>query len=250
MSGHSKWHNIRIRKARVDAQRGKIFTKVAREIIMAAREGGGDPDVNARLRDAVQRARDVSMPQDNITRAIQRGTGELPGVQYEEIVYEGYGPGGVAILVQALTDNRNRTVSELRSMFSRHGGNLGEAGSVAWMFSSKGVIIVPRQQIEEDSLLEIVLDAGAEDMKTDANSYEITTGPEDFEAVKTALTEQSIGMESADLTLVPHSTVTLTSKDGEQTLRLMDALEDHDDAQRVYANFDIPESVMEQAAAA
>jgi len=249
MSGHSKWHNIRIRKARVDAQRGKIFTKVAREIIVAAREGGGDPDANARLRDTIQRARDVSMPQDNITRAIQRGTGELPGVQYEEAVYEGYGPGGVAIMMHALTDNRNRTVSELRSLFSRHGGNLGEAGCVAWIFDPKGIIIVPRDQIEEDVLLEIALDAGADDLKTDEKSYEITTSPEDFEQVKSALAEHNIAMESADLTLVPQSTVTVTGKDGEHTLKLMDALEDHDDSQRVYANFDIPESVMEQAAA-
>jgi len=249
MSGHSKWHNIRIKKARVDALRGKIFTKVAREIIIAARQGG-DPEVNSRLRDAIQKARDASMPQDNIARAIQRGTGELPGVHYEEAVYEGYGPGGVAIMVHALTDNRNRTVSELRSIFSRHGGNLGEVGCVAWMFQPKGVIIVSRDQIEEDLLLEMVLDAGAEDVKADERSYEVTTRPEDFEKVRTALTEQQIAMESADLTLVPQSSVTIIGRESEQTLRLMEALEDHDDVQRVYANFDIPEAVMEQAAAA
>jgi YebC/PmpR family DNA-binding regulatory protein len=250
MSGHSKWHNIRIKKARVDALRGKIFTKVAREIIMAARQGGGDPEANSRLRDAVQKAREVSMPQDNITRAIQRGTGELPGVHYEEAVYEGYGPGGVAIMVHALTDNRNRTVSELRSIFSRHGGNLGEVGCVAWMFHPKGVIIVSREQIEEDQLLELALDAGAEDVEADERSYEVTTGPEDFDKVKAALTEQHIAMETADLTLVPQSSVTITGRESEQTLKLMEALEDHDDVQRVYANFDIPEAVMEQAAAA
>jgi YebC/PmpR family DNA-binding regulatory protein len=249
MSGHSKWHNIRLRKARVDAQRGKIFTKLAREIIVAARQGGGDPGANTRLRDTVQRAREASMPQDNITRAIQRGTGELEGVHYEEALYEGYGPGGVAIMVQALTDNRNRTVSELRSIFSRHGGNLGEAGSVAWMFDPRGVIIVPRDQIGEDALLEIVLDAGAQDLKTDQASYEITTRPEDFENVKSALGANDLALESAELTLVPQSTITVTGKEGEQTLRLMDALEDHDDLQQVYANFDIPESVMEEAAA-
>jgi YebC/PmpR family DNA-binding regulatory protein len=250
MSGHSKWHNIRIKKARVDAQRGKMFTKVAREIIVAARTGGGDPDANGRLRDLIQKARGISMPQDNITRAIQRGTGELPGVQYDEITYEGYGPGGVAIMIQALTDNRNRTVSEFRSTFSRHGGNLGEAGCVAWMFQPKGVIIVPRDHIEEDQLLEIVLDAGAEDLKSDAHSYEVTTRPEDFERVKAALTERGIPMESAEVTMLPQSTVTVTGKESEQLLKLMDALEDHDDVQHVYANFDIPEAVMEQAAAA
>jgi YebC/PmpR family DNA-binding regulatory protein len=250
MSGHSKWHNIRIKKARVDAQRGKMFTKVARELIVAARNGGGDPDVNSRLRDLIQKARSISMPQENITRAIQRGTGELPGVHYEEIVYEGYGPGGVAIMIQVLTDNRNRTVSEFRSIFSRHGGNLGEAGCVAWMFQPKGVIIVPRDQIDEDQLLEIVLDAGAEDLKSEGNTYEITTRPEDFEKVKGALTGEAIQMESAEVTMVPQNTVTVTGKESEQLLKLMDALEDHDDVQQVYANFDIPEAVMEQAAAA
>jgi YebC/PmpR family DNA-binding regulatory protein len=250
MSGHSKWHNIRLRKARVDAQRGKIFTKLAREIIMAAREGGGDPASNAKLRDAIEKARAASMPQDNITRAIQRATGELAGVQYEEIVYEGYGAGGVAIMVQALTDNRNRTVSELRSIFTRHGGNLGEAGCVAWMFDPRGVIIVPRNEIEEDSLLEIVLDAGAQDLKTDQRSYEVTTRPEDFERVKSTLAEDSIALESAEVTMVPQSTVTVAGKESEHILKLMEALEDRDDIQRVYANFDIPESVMEQVAAA
>jgi YebC/PmpR family DNA-binding regulatory protein len=250
MSGHSKWHNIRLRKARVDAQRGKIFTKLAREIIMAAREGGGDPASNAKLRDAIEKARAASMPQDNITRAIQRATGELAGVQYEEIVYEGYGAGGVAIMVQALTDNRNRTVSELRSIFTRHGGNLGEAGCVAWMFDPRGVIIVPRNEIEEDSLLEIVLDAGAQDLKTDQRSYEVTTRPEDFERVKSTLAEDSIALESAEVTMVPQSTVTVAGKESEHILKLMEALEDRDDIQHVYANFDIPESVMEQVAAA
>jgi YebC/PmpR family DNA-binding regulatory protein len=250
MSGHSKWHNIRLRKARVDAQRGKIFTKLAREIITAAREGGGDPASNARLRDAIEKARAASMPQDNITRAIQRATGELAGVQYEEIVYEGYGAGGVAIMVQALTDNRNRTVSELRSIFTRHGGNLGEAGCVAWMFDPRGVIIVPRNEIEEDSLLEIVLDAGAQDLKTDQRSYEVTTRPEDFERVKSTLAEDSIALESAEVTMVPQSTVTVAGKESEHILKLMEALEDRDDIQHVYANFDIPESVMEQVAAA
>jgi len=250
MSGHSKWHNIRLRKARVDAQRGKIFTKLAREIIMAAREGGGDPASNARLRDAIERARAASMPQDNITRAIQRATGELAGVQYEEIVYEGYGPGGIAIMVQALTDNRNRTVSELRSIFTRHGGNLGEAGCVAWMFDPRGVIIVPRNEMEEDTLLEIVLDAGAQDLNTDQRSYEVTTRPEDFERVKSTLAEHSIALESAEVTMVPQSTVAVAGKESEHILKLMEALEDRDDIQHVYANFDIPESVMEQAAAA
>jgi YebC/PmpR family DNA-binding regulatory protein len=249
MSGHSKWHNIRLKKAKVDAQRGKIFTKVAREIIIAARNGGGDPDANTRLRDVIERARAASMPQDNITRAIQRGTGELSGVQYEEVVYEGYGPGGVAIMMQALTDNRNRTVSELRNIFTRHGGNLGEAGCVAWMFDPRGVIIVPREQIEEDALLEIVLDAGAQDLQTDQGSYEITTRPEDFDRVKGALAEKNLQVEGAEITLVPQSTVTVTGRESEQLLRLMDVLEDHDDIQRVYANFDIPEAVMEKAAA-
>ncbi len=249
MSGHSKWHNIRLRKARVDAQRGKVFTKLAREIILAARQGGGDPDANSRLRDVVEKARAASMPHDNITRAIQRGTGELEGGQYEEVAYEGYGLGGVAIMVGALTDNRNRTVSELRSIFSRHGGNLGEAGCVAWMFDPKGVIIVPREQIEEDALLEIVLDAGAQDLRADEASYEITTRPEDFDRVKAALAARNIAAESAELTLVPQTTITVTGGESGQLLKLMEALEDHDDIQRVYANFDIPEAVMEKAAA-
>lgn len=249
MSGHSKWHNIRLKKAKVDAQRGKMFTKLGREIIVAARNGGGDPNTNQRLRDIIQKAREASVPQENITRAIQRGTGELAGVQYEEVVYEAYGPGGVAIMMQVLTDNRNRTVSELRSMFTRNGANLGESGCVAWMFHSKGVIIVPRTAIDEDQLLEIVLEAGAQDMTSDQTSYEITTRPEDFDTVKAALAARNLPMDSAEVTMVPQNTVTVTGKDSEQVLRLMDLLEDHDDIQHVYANFDIPEAEMEQAAA-
>lgn len=249
MSGHSKWHNIRLRKGAQDAKKSKMFAKFGRALMAAAREGGGDPDANIRLRAIMDKARQAGMPQDNIKRAIQRGTGEVEGAHFEAITYEGYGPGGVAVMVHVLTDNRNRTVGELRSVFSRNGGNLGESNCVAWMFEQKGVIIVPRAAAEEDALLEIALEAGAEDMQSDEESHEIRTAPGDLEAVTAALEAKGIAYESAEVTMLPQNRVTLDEKKAQQTLRLMDALEDLDDVQQVYANFDIPEAIMEAVAA-
>lgn len=249
MSGHSKWHNIRLRKGAQDAKKSKIFAKFGRALMAAARDGGGDPEMNIRLRSIVDKARQAGMPQDNIKRAIQRGTGELGGAAFESMTYEGYGPGGVAVMVQVLTDNRNRTVGELRSVFSRNGGNLGESNCVAWMFDQKGVILVPRTAADEDTLLEIALEAGAEDMESDADSYEIRTAAADLETVKHALEAKGIAFDSAEVSMLPQNRVTLDEKRAQQTLRLMDALEDLDDVQQVYANFDIPEAIMEAVAA-
>ncbi|RMF89399.1 MAG: YebC/PmpR family DNA-binding transcriptional regulator [Nitrospinota bacterium] len=247
MSGHSKWSQIRYKKAAVDARRGKLFSKVIREITVAARLGGGDPDANPRLRTAIQTARAVNMPQENIQRAIQKGTGELEGAAYEEVVYEGYGPGGVAILLTALTDNKNRTVAELRHIFSRYGGNLGEVGCVAWMFNKKGLIVVEKDQIEEEDLMLLALEAGAEDIKAEGDTYEILTAVEDFEQVKQALQEHQLEISVAEISMIPQATVKLEGKQAQQMLKLMEALEDHDDVQHVYANFDIPEEVMSEA---
>jgi len=244
MSGHSKWSSIKHKKAAADARRGKLFTKLIKEIMVAARVGGGDIDANPRLRTAVQAAKAANMPNDTIQRAIKKGTGELPGTSYEEISYEGYGPGGVAILVAGLTDNKNRTVAEVRKIFSKNGGNLGEAGCVAWMFFKKGLFLVDRSQVEEETLLDLVLEAGAEDVKLDGESYEITTPIERFQAVKLALEKKQIPIALAELSMVPQSTVQVEGKDAQQLLRLLEGLEDHDDVQHVYANFDIPESVM------
>jgi YebC/PmpR family DNA-binding regulatory protein len=247
MSGHSKWHNIRLRKGKQDAERGKIFTKVAREIIVAAREGGGSPDTNLRLRIAVQKARDASMPADNIKRAIQRGTGELEGAQYEEVRYEGYGPAGVAVLVECLTDNRNRTVADLRTIFNKCAGNLGESGSVAWMFHQRGVLSIPADSTTEDDVLLAALDAGAEDIRTEGDSIEVECAPEALPAVRQALTDAGIAFNMAELSMIPQSTVQVEGKEASQVLRLMDGLEDHDDVQHVYANFDIPDDVLQAA---
>ena len=249
MSGHSKWHNIRLRKGAQDAKKSKIFAKFGHALMAAAREGGGDPDGNIRLRTIMDKARQVGMPQDNIKRAIQRGTGELGGVHFEAITYEGYGPAGVAIMVHVLTDNRNRVVGELRSVFSRNGGNLGESNCVAWMFAQKGVIIVPRSAADEDTLLELALESGAEDMQSDDESYEIRTAPADLEVVRSALEAKGIAYDSAEATMLPQNRVTLDERRAQQTLRLMDALEDLDDVQQVYANFDIPDAIMEAVAA-
>ena len=249
MSGHSKWHNIKIRKQAQDQKKGKVFGKLSREIIVAAKEGGGDPDINNRLRVAIEKARAAGMPQDNVKRAIQRGTGDVEGISYEQAVYEGYGPGGVAIMVYVLTDNRNRVVGELRSIFSRQGGNLGEANCVAWLFEQKGVIIVPVEAASEDTVLEAALEAGAEDMQVDDTSFEIRTAPGDVDAVKQALASSGISYERAELTMLPQTRVSLEEKQAQQVLRLMDALEDQDDVQQVYANFDIPEQIMEAIAA-
>lgn len=245
MSGHSKWHNIKLRKGKQDAVRSNLFTKLAREIIVAARAGGGNPDANMRLRLAVQKARENSMPQDNIKRAIQRGTGEIEGAQYEEVTYEGYGPGGVAVLVQCLTDNRNRTVAELRVVFSRNGGSLGESGCVAWMFDQKGVLTISKDGLDEDKLMELALEAGAEDIQTEDEVYEVTTAPGDFMAVRQSLEDAGLKFEEAELAMVPKNTVRVEGKAAGQVLRMMDAFDELDDVQRAFANFDIPDEVME-----
>ena len=247
MSGHSKWSTIKHKKAAKDAKKGKIFTKLIKEITVAARIGGGDINANPRLRTAVITARSNSMPSDNIDRAIKKGTGELEGVSYEEIQYEGYGPGGAAIIAQVLTDNKNRTVSEIRRLFSKHGGNLGETGCVGWMFDKKGVISIERSAIDEDRLVGIVLDVGAEDVKDEDDIFEVVTPPEEFEKVKERLEQEKIPLASAQVTLVPKNTVTVDEKHVEQILKLTEELEDHDDVQSVSANFNIPTELMEKA---
>ncbi len=244
MSGHSKWATTKRKKAAIDAKKGKIFTKITKEIAVAAKIGGGDPDGNARLRTAILKAKEANMPADNIKKAVMKGTGELPGVSYEETTYEGYGPGGVAILIDIMTDNKNRTVAEIRKTFTRHGGNMGEAGCVSWMFNKKGYIVVERNKADEDRLMSLVLDAGAEDMKSDNNNFEIVTVPKDFEKVKDVLKQNNIDMTVSEITMVPQSYIKLDGKEAEQMLRLMEELEDHDDVQNVYANFDIPEEIM------
>ena len=246
MSGHSKWHNIKIRKQKVDLVRGKLFSKLAREIAVAAKEGGGDPAGNARLRTAIERAREAGMPNDNVQRAIQRGTGGGEGATYESIIYEGYAPGGVAILVEVLTDNRNRTASDIRSTFTKHGGSLGTAGSVAWMFDRQGLITVDKRAVKEDDLLLVALEAGADDVRSTGDAYEIVTPVEAFFKVKQALEAGAIPLQAADVTMVPRSTVRVEGKGAKQVLALMDALEDQDDVQRVYANFDIPDEILQQ----
>ncbi|MGB4330991.1 MAG: YebC/PmpR family DNA-binding transcriptional regulator [Dethiobacteria bacterium] len=248
MAGHSKWANIKRRKARVDAQKGKIFTKLAREIIVAAKEGGDDIETNFSLRLAVQKARENNMPNDNIQRAIQRGSGGLEGESYDQVNYEGYAPGGVAVLLEALTDNRNRTVAEVRHLFSRYGGSLGESGCVAWMFERKGLFIVKKEglKISEDDLMLIALEAGAEDIKEEDDTYSIITSPELFEEVKDYLQKEKIAFESAEVTMLPQNTVEIDNPDEvRRILDLMEALEDNDDIQNVYANFEIPDALME-----
>lgn len=248
MSGHSKWATTKHKKAAIDAKRGKAFTKIIREITIAARIGGGDPEGNPRLRTAILKAKDVNMPGDNIQKAIARGTGELPGVHYEELRYEGYGPGGVAMLIEITTDNKNRTAPEVRQILSKNGGNLGEAGCVAWMFHKKGMLAVEKNRIKEDDLMNIVLDAGAEDMKSTDTQYEIYTDPHAFENVNTALKKNKIETTYAEVTMVPQNTIQLEGKEATQMLHLMEALEDHDDVQNVYANFDIADQLIEQLA--
>lgn len=244
MSGHSKWAGIKHKKAKVDAQRGRVFTKLIREITVAARVGGGDLAGNPRLRDAIDKAKSANMPQDNITRAVKKGTGELEGVTYEECVYEGYGPQGVAVLLDAVTDNRNRTTAEVRKLFSKFGGNLGEVGCVGWMFNKRGLIQVSARGVDEERLLAVALEAGAEDVRSGEQAFEIVTDPKSFDAVKTALEQASFPIEQAEITMVPQSTVRVEGKAAEQVLRLLDELEEHDDVQHVYANFDIPEEIM------
>lgn len=248
MSGHSKWHSIKHKKAAADSKRGKIFTKLIKEMSVAARIGGGDQDSNPRLRTAVAAAKAVNMPLDNIKRAIMKGTGELPGQSYEGVTYEGYGPGGAAVMVETLTDNKNRTVAEIRHVFSKHGGNLAETGAVQWMFDRKGYIVVDKDKADEDKLMEIVLEAGAEDLRTEESAFAVYTSFESFEGVKNALHSAGIEPDSAELTMVPQNGVHLEGKKAEQMLKLMETLEDHDDVQNVYANFDIDEAEMEAIA--
>lgn len=248
MSGHSKWHSIKHKKATVDAKRGKLFTKLIKEISVAARLGGSDTESNPRLRTAIQASRDANMPFDNIKRAIMKGTGELPGQSYEEATYEGYGPGGVAVIVETLTDNKNRTVADLRHIFSKKGGHLGETGSVQWMFKRRGYVAVNRDLISEEKLLEIALEAGAEDLRTEGDVFTIDTALETFEALKDALENAGVSLRSAELTMIPQTDIELMGKLAEQMLHLMEALDDHDDVQNVYANFDIEEAEMESLA--
>ncbi len=246
MSGHSKWHSIKYKKAAQDAKRGKIFTKIIRELSVAARMGGGDSDANPRLRKAISDAKGVNMPADNIKRAIMKGTGELEGVTYDEITYEGYGPGGVAIFLEILTDNRNRTVSELRHIFSKNSGNIGESGCVAWMFNRKGYLVVEKSKASEDDLLDIILEAGAEDLREDGSNYEIFTPPDKYEAVVEALKNNNIEIAASNLGQIPQNYIKLEGKQAQQLLRLMEELEDHDDVQNVWANFDIDEEEIAQ----
>ncbi|MCP4902697.1 MAG: YebC/PmpR family DNA-binding transcriptional regulator [bacterium] len=241
MSGHNKWSTIKHKKGREDAKRGKIFTKIIREITVSAREGGGDPDGNPRLRSAVQAAKAANMPADNIKRAIQRGTGELPGVTYEEVFYEGYGPGGAAVMLQVLTDNRNRTTPEVRHLFSKNGGNLGETGCVSWLFARKGLLLVPNnKEFGEEELMDFALEAGAEDLDVDdPDFYRVTTSADELHQVKDALEAKGITVEAAQIDMQPSTSTALEGKRAQQMLRLMDAFDDHDDVQNIWSNFDI-----------
>lgn len=246
MSGHSKWHSIKHKKAKVDAQRGKIFTKLIKELTVAARVGGGDPNMNPRLRVAVSAAKGANMPSKNIENAIKKGTGEMPGVVYDDVTYEGYGPAGVAVFMDAVTDNKNRTVAEIRHLLSRFGGNLGENGSVAWMFERRGIITVSKEKYSEDALFEIAIECGAEDMESEGEQYTIYTAYEDFNNVRSALEEKSITLDNAELTRVPKDSIEVNGKDAEQVMKMMEMLDDHDDVQNVYANFDISDEEMER----
>ncbi len=250
MSGHSKWANVKHRKAKADAERGKVFTKVSREILVAARQGGPDPEANFRLRMAIEKARSVNMPNDNIMRIIKRAAGASEAENYEEITYEGYGPGGVAIMVDVMTDNRNRAASDVRHTFAKHGGNLGETGCVAWMFRKTGLLVADMkdQEVTEDDLMALAVEAGAQDYKSDGDTVEITTDPEDFESVRRFMEARRVRFTVAEVTMVPHSTVRVTGKEARQVLNLTEALEDLDDVQQVHANFDIPDDELEAAA--
>jgi YebC/PmpR family DNA-binding regulatory protein len=245
MSGHSKWHTIKHKKGALDAKRGKLFTRLIKEITVAARMGGGKVEDNARLRKVVGEAKAANMPNDTIDKAVKRGTGELEGVSYEEITYEGYGVGGVAVLVETMTDNRNRTVAELRHLFSKNNGNLGEAGSVAWMFDKKGYLVVDKETKSEDELFELAIEAGADDLQDEGEVFEIYTAPENFDAVTEAIKTAGIEPQAAEISMVPQNYIRLEGADAKQMLKLYDALDDHDDVQKVYANFDIDESEME-----
>jgi len=249
MGGHSHWATIKRHKSAQDAKRGKIFTRIIRELTIAAR-GGGDPDGNPRLRLAIAKAKEANMPGDTLKKAIQRGTGELPGVSYEEFTLEGYGPGGTAVLLEITSDNRNRTVAEIRSLFTKNNGNMAEAGAVSWQFHKKGLLAIEKGKVEEDTLLSLVLDAGAEDVKVGDKTFEVVTVPQDFEAVKKALADANVETTLAEITYIPQNTVRLDEKPAEQMLKLMEVMDEHDDVQKVHANFDIPDEVMEKVAVA
>ena len=248
MSGHSKWSTIKHKKAATDSKRGKLFGKIIKEITVAARMGGGDQSSNPRLRAAVASAKSANMPGDNMDRAIKKGTGELPGVSYEEIIYEGYGPGGVALIIEVVTDNKNRTVAEIRSYLTKYGGSMGETNSVNWMFKQKGILAVPSDQIEEPELMEIVLEAGAEDLSLEGDVFEIITAKEDFEAVKKAVDDKNLKTTLAELAMIPQSGVSLDEAKAKSMLKLMELLEDHDDVQKVHANFEIADETLEALA--
>jgi len=249
MSGHSKWHSIKHKKGALDAKRGKVFTRIIKELTVAARVGGGDPNMNPRLRTIIADAKAANMPADNIQRAIRRGTGEEPGVTYEEVTYEGYGPGGAAVIIEVLTDNRNRTVGELRHMLTKHGGNLGESNSVAWMFTKKGYIVIEKAKAQEDTLMDAVLDAGADDLRDDDDNWEVLTAPSAFEAVREAVKKLGVEPASAEVAMLPQNYVKLEGKPAQQMVRLMEALDEHDDVQHVWSNFDIEEKEIEASLA-
>ncbi|MGQ0812317.1 MAG: YebC/PmpR family DNA-binding transcriptional regulator [Nitrospiraceae bacterium] len=249
MGGHSHWATVKRHKASVDAKRGKVFTRVIRELTIAARQGG-NPDGNPRLRLAIAKAKEANMPGDTVKKAIQRGTGELPGVHYEEFTLEGYGPGGTALLIEITSDNRNRTVAEVRNVLTKNNGNMAEAGAVSWQFHKKGLLVVEKGKIDEDQLLSLALDAGAEDVKVGEKAFEVITDAHDFESVKKALADAKIEISLAEVTFVPQNYIKLEEKSAEQALRLMEVLDEHDDVQKVHANFDIPDEIMEKVAAA
>ncbi len=248
MSGHSKWKTNKGKKTIADAKKGATYTKVIKEITAAAREGGGNTDTNIRLRSAVARAREANMPSDNVKIAIKRGTGEMPGIVYETVMYEAYGPCGVAIMIEALTDNKNRSTAEIRNIMSKKNANMAGAGSVSWIFTKKGYFLIDKSQAKEEDLMSFVLDAGAEDFKSDDKNYEIITSIQDFEKIKQAFVEKGITCQDAELTMIPASTIKVAGNDAKQVLALIDALQEHDDVQEVYANFDIPDEILEEAA--
>ena len=247
MSGHSKWASIKHKKGLADAKRGQAFTKLIREITVAARHGGGDPNANPRLRLVMEKAREANMPKDNVEKAIKRGTGELEGVTYEEVTYEAYGPGGIALYIEALTDNKNRTTAEIRNLLTKRGGNMAGAGATAWLFHKKGYLLVDKTVVEEERLMNTVLEAGAEDLKTEGTAFEITTDPKTFEAVKMALAAAKTPTTSAEVTMLPTTTVRVAGDDAKQVLALVESLEEQDDVQHVYANFDIPDEILAEA---
>jgi YebC/PmpR family DNA-binding regulatory protein len=249
MSGHSKWASIKHKKGKLDAQRGRTFTKLIREITVAARAGGGDPEKNPRLRTAIAAGKAANMPADNIKKAVQKGTGELPGVTYDELTYEAYGPGGVAMLIQVMTDNKNRSVAEIRHLLAKHNGNMGEAGSVGWMFEKQGFIQIDSEGIDEDSLMELALEAGATDVKREESTYDVYTEAANLDTVREAVAQKGIEISSAELAMIPQNTINLDEKQAGQMLKLMEALEDHDDVQKVYANFDIDDALIEKLSA-